>query len=243
MKKNKILVITITIIALILLVGGFSLLFNQNTKMKDSIKFKKEYESLNNTIRESDGALYNNVFIDEENPMKYVSIGKTIDLLDSKRAVIYIGANWCPWCRNVIPVMFDVAKDLDIDTIYYLNIDNEKSSYEIQDGELKKINSGSDDYYRLLDKLKRYLKDYILTDSEGNSYNTGEKRIYLPYFLVIKNGSIVGIQGVSRTLEDGQTKYSDMTEGQYKEVYEKFYTLFNKLNIEKNSCSTLEECS
>lgn len=231
MKKKKLtFLILVIILVLGLGIGGYFLLFNQ-AKNKNALRFKNEYESLNNTIRESDGAKYNNVSIDKNNPIKYVTVDETIRLLDSKKAVIYVGANWCPWCRNMIDPMLDVASKLSIKTIYYLELDNDKSNYEIQNDELKQINKGSKSYYKLLEKLKDYLRDYDLTDSNGKIYSTGEKRIYMPFFITIKDNNIVEAKEISRELEDGQTKYSEMTEKQYNELYNEFYETFSKIYV------------
>lgn len=239
--NKKIIIILIIVIVLVLgLVMGGYFLINQN---KDALRFKREYESLNNTIRESDGEKYNNVSIPKDNPIKYVTVEEVIELLDSKKAIIYIGANWCPWCRNMLEPMLEVAKDLNIETIYYLNLDDDKSNYEIQNKELKQVNKGTKSYYELLDKLKDYLKDYELTDSEGNTYATGEKRIYIPFFITIKNGGIVDAKGISRTLEEGQTKYSEITENQYSDLYNSFYETFGKIYISGDTCSSKEECN
>ncbi len=90
-----------------------------------------------------------------------------------------------------------------------------------------------------LDKLKDYLRDYELTDSNGNTYLTGEKRIYIPFFITIKNGGIVEAKGISRILEEGQTKYSEMTENQYND----FYETFSKIYTSSNTCPINEECN
>lgn len=239
-KKKKYIIIAIVI--LILIIGGCFLTFYLKGKNNDALKFKKSYESLNNTIRQSDGATYNSVSIDKKNPIKYVSVAEALDLFDDQKAIIYVGANWCPWCRNMLSPMFDVAKKLDIDTIYYLELDDDKSSYEIQDGALKKVSNGSESYYKLLDKLKDYLRDYELKDKDGKAYPTGEKRIYMPFFITIRNGSIVEAKGISRTLEDGQNKYSEMTDKQYDELYNEFYKTFSKV-YNPNACSLDEECN
>ena len=239
--KKKISIIVIVLLILGLFVGGYFWFFKKDLN-NDALKFKNEYESLNNTIRESDGNLYNNVNIPENNPIKYVNIEETLDLLTSKKAIIYIGANWCPWCRNMLEPMFDVAKKLNIDSIYYLNLDDEKSNYEIVDGNVKKVSTGTDAYYKLLDKLSAYLRDYELTDADGNVYKTGEKRVYIPFFITVRNGSVVEAKGISRTLEDGQNKYSEMTIKQYEDLYDKFLETFAKVYDKDGSCSVEEEC-
>ena len=240
MNKKRVILLIIIVIVLILGLGsGGYFLLAYKEQNKDALRFKAEYESLNDMIRESDGEKYNNVSIDKNNPIKYVTVDDTIKLLDSKKAIIYVGANWCPWCRNMIKPMLDVANKLNIKTIYYLELDDDKSNYEIQNNELKQINKGSKSYYELLD----YLRDYELTDSDGKTYSTGEKRIYMPFFITIKNGGIVEAKGISRTLEEGQTKYSEMTEKQYNDLYNSFYEAFSKIYASSNTCSVDEECN
>ena len=239
MNKKKIILIVFIALVLGLGIGGYFLLSNN----KDALKFKEEYESLNNTMRDSDGEKYNNVSIDKNNPIKYVTVDEAIELLSSKKAIIYVGANWCPWCRNMLEPMLDVVKDLNIKTIYYLNLDDDKSNYEIQNNELKQVNKGTKSYYILLDRLKDYLRDYELTDNEGNTYPTGEKRIYIPFFITVKNGDIVEAKEISRTLEEGQTKYSEMTESQYNDLYNSFYETFRKIYTSSNTCSVAEKCN
>ncbi len=240
-KKKVIILVIVFALVLALGIGGYFLLF-KNEKNEDALRFKTEYESLNDTVRESDGEKYNNVSIDENNPIKYVTVDEAIKLLDSKKAIIYVGANWCPWCRNSLEPMLDVASKLGIKTIYYLELDDDKSNYEIKDGEVKQINKGSESYYELLDKLNDYLRDYELTDSEGKTYSTNEKRIYMPFFITVKNGGIVDAKGISRELEEGQNKYSEMTEKQYNDLYDNFYETFGKL-YKAGTCGSEEECN
>ena len=244
MKKKVLIIISVIVLLLVLIIGVYFIFFHKpEAKNEDALKFKEEYESLNNTVRKSDGANYNNVDVPEDNPIKYISVDEAIDLLDSKKTIIYVGANWCPWCRNMLKPMFDVAEELEVDTIYYLELDDDKSNYEVKDGELKKVNNGSDSYYKLLDELKDYLEDYELTDDEGNTYSTGEKRIYIPFFITIKNGGIVEAKGISRTLEEGQDKYSEMTDKQYDALYEEFYNTFSKVYPSDSSCPIDDECN
>lgn len=242
MKKSLILIIS-TILVLGLCVGGYFLLRDKpQSTITDATKFKEEYESLNDTVVGTTNKKYNNVVIPEDNKIKYVTVKETIDLLDDDKAIIYVGANWCPWCRNALMPMFDVANSLNVDKIYYLNLDNDKSTYEIKDSKLVMTREGTKDYYDLLNRLNQYLRDYILTDKEGNSYDTNEKRIYMPYFITVKDGIIVEAKGVTRTLEDGQDAYSEMTDSQYKSLYKDFTDMFSKVYTVNNACSTDEAC-
>jgi thiol-disulfide isomerase/thioredoxin len=209
--------------AMIFLLGIGYLFFSQ-TPNSDALKFKEEYEKLNGTIRESDGALYNSIEVPRDNPIQYVNCAEALDVLKQKTAILYIGANWCPWCRNAIPVLFEVAKREHIDTIYYLNLDEEKDMFEIQKGNLVKTVNGSVGYYQLLEFLESHLRDYVLTDEKGVTYDTGEKRIYMPSVITSKNGVIQDIHVGTVSLETNQTKYSLMTTSQREElskIYEK----------------------
>lgn len=205
----------------------------------DGIQFKEEYEKLNGTIRESDGALYNTVSIEKENPIKYIDAKEATQIIKNKTGVIYFGASWCPWCRNAIPVLFDVAKKKKIDTIYYVDMDKVRNIYEIKDGNLVKVQEEKEGYYELLEALDSILGEntYTLT-SDGQTYDTKEKRIYMPLVVGIKNGSIVDSHVGTVSLNEDQTKYSPLTNEQYDELYKRYESLFSNtfVSCTDNKC-------
>lgn len=229
MKDKKIILASLSCLIILLSIGGF-FLFNKDDKKEvstptpDALKFKNEYEKLNGTIRESDGATYNSVSIPEDNPIKYVNCKEALEVLKNETAVIYVGADWCPWCRNAVPVLLNVIKDSNVKTLYYLNLDTEKDAFEVKDGKLEKTVNGTDAYYELLDFLKEDLRDYILT-VDGKQYNTGEKRVYLPYVIGCKNGKVEKTVSGTLKLEENQTKYDKMTAKQEREVYNNYADL------------------
>lgn len=210
--------------------------------MTDALKFKPEYEALNDTVRESDGAKYNNVEVPEDNPIVYVDSEKALEVLESDNAILYVGAAWCPWCRNAVSVLIEVAKEYKIDKVYYLNLDKEKSNFEIQDGKLVTLNKGSEAYYKLLDKLSDRLRDYVLTDKDGKKYDTEEKRIYMPYVVGIKNKTVVSDHIGTVDLDEDQTKYSTMTSEQHDELYKIYDNMFKGVYDNLGVC-TDDECN
>ena len=238
-KKNNVYLVLTGLVVLVV----FTFLLLVNFNRSDAIKFKQEYESLNGTIRKNDGQKYNSISISKDNPIKYIDCKEALEVLNKEKAIIYVGANWCPWCRNAIPVLFEVADLFDVDTIYYLNLDDEKSEYEIKDGKAVRTTKGSDDYYKLLDKLSDRLDDYNLNDENGNVLKTNEKRIYMPYVIGIKDGNVVKDKVGTISLDEEQSKYSEFTKEQHNELKGIYSDLFESVFGSKdNICTQGEVC-
>ena len=115
MDKFKVILISLMAIICIFIIG-----FKYKKEDNDAIKFKKEYESLNET-KNKNGKEYIKVNIDKTNPIVYADYDKVINLIKNDTAVIYFGFPECPWCRNAVPVLLDTAKELGIEKIYYYN--------------------------------------------------------------------------------------------------------------------------
>lgn len=246
MKSKKILYVILGL-ALILVIGGLIYLgINKNndkhTLETDAERFKREYEALNNTVRESDGANYNNVDIPLDNPFVYIDAKEAIDILDSKDAIIYVGAPWCPWCRNAVGVLIEVAKKFNIYEIYYLDLDDEKSIWEVENDKAVKKIDGTKYYYQLLEKLDDHLQDYTLEDSKGKTIKTGEKRVYMPYVFGFKRGRIVAEHTGTVDLESEQTKYDELTDEQRKELVKTYENLFNEVYKEVGGSCSISGC-
>lgn len=219
------------IIAAVMIVLVFcAIIKNTNFMNNDGKKLKEEYESLNNTIRESDGAKYNNVNIPEKNPIKYINALEAVDIIKNKTGVIYFGANWCPWCRNAIEVLLEEAMNLDNQTIYYVNMDEVRNVWEIVDGKLEKTTTEKEGYYELLEALDEVLSPstYTLTDTNGKKYDTKEKRIGMPLVIAVKNGKIETKHSGTVKLNDNQTKYSKLEDNQKEELQKIYHDLINK---------------
>lgn len=129
-------------------------------KVNDVEKFKKEYEALN------DNSVV--VTIDEKANINYLEVEEVVDFLENKTGIIYFGFPSCPWCRNILPVLIDIAKENN-QTIYYFNP--------------KELRGSNDKNFA---KIMTILNDYL------NSNDDGEKFLYVPDVYFVKNGSIVG---------------------------------------------------
>lgn len=167
---------------------------------KDAIKFKNEYESLNNKVN-SNNKKYIDVSIDEENGMIYASYDKVIDIIKNETAIIYFGFPECPWCRNAVPVLLDAIKEMGIDKIYYYNALAIRDKKTLDDnGNIIVEDEGTKEYKELVKLLYDHLPAY------GGLNDETIKRLYFPTVLFVKNGEILG-------LEQSLSSYSKRVDG------------------------------
>lgn len=190
MKLKKIFNILICLVLLFVIVGC------NNKSNNDAAQFKKEYEELN------DKSVKMN--IDEKNPIKYVTFDEVVDVLTNGTGVVYFGFPGCPWCRNVIPVLFEVAQTNNVDTIYYFN------PREIR-------NSGTDAYQKLVNILSDYLEEN----------EDGDKTLYVPDVYFVKDGKIVGNH--LSTVDSQKDPYTPLNNEQITELKNIYQELFNKI--------------
>lgn len=242
MKKQKLLFIGLSILCVVAAILAY-LKITSNTVSEDALKFKEEYESLNG-VEVYEGLKYSDIKISKDNPIKYSDYEELLDIIENKSGIIYLGFPGCPWCRSALPVLLDVAKDNEINTIYYLNILNERDSYVVEDGELVyqldeegNEKKGTKGYFKLLKALDKHLTDYVVS-FEGKEYKTGEKRIYAPTVIFVRNGKVLGLH-VS-TVESQKSGFDKMTKEQTEELYGIYEDYI--LEMKNASCSKDDAC-
>ncbi len=215
MKK----ILIIVIIPLILITGC-----KKDTKIN---QFKLEYEALNNQ-KTSSGKNYPVVEIDDDNKMFYATINDLEDVFENKKsAVIYFGYPECPWCRNAVPNLIKASKKTALDKIYYVNVHDMRSTYIYQDNQLIKTKEGTKEYYQILKWLDPILEKYVITDTDLNKHEVGEKRLYVPIVVFIKDGTIIGYH--LDTLESQIDPYIPLNDDEKKELQNKYETLIHKV--------------
>lgn len=239
MKKKSVI---IAIFILLLVSLGMFFLFIKQQKNTDAFKFKQEYESLNGTIRKKDGKTIRTITIDKENPFIYKEASQVVEMIDNKESfVVYFGFADCPWCRSVLPTLIEVAKDLDLETIYYVDV-KEIRDEMILDADVKVITEkkGDKGYYELLKRLDRILEEYTLYDEKNNEISTGEKRIYAPTVVGVVNGKVEkATDGISEKQTDG---YMELTEEMQKDTYNKFKCVLKCVIDKSKTCSVDKGC-
>jgi thiol-disulfide isomerase/thioredoxin len=227
MNKKIIIIVTTIILAALILITCL-ILNNEKVGNVGSVKFKVEYESMNN-LKSRSNKQYRNLTIDSDNPIIYTTADKVVEKIkNGETFYIYFGSKLCPWCRSVIEKFIEVAKTNNIENVYYVEIwdtdGNEvlRDRYTLEDNNLVKTIDGTSTYYELLDLLENVLPEYTLKDEDGKSISTGEKRIYAPSFIYIENGKAIKLtDGIS----DKQTSSNDeLTE----EILEDEEALFNE---------------
>ena len=226
--KSKILII------IVLFIGVISLTGCSKEEKTDAIKFKEEYESLNNkTINKKK---VRNVSIDKENPIIYKKAKDIVKMIDNEDTfMVYFGYNENPWCRSMIETLLEVAKDYNMEEVYYVDIKDIRDVKEIdKDGNISTTKEGTKDYYDLLNRL-----DILLGEYEIDGVSMEEKRIIEPTVVAITNGTPLEItNGLS---EEQKDPYQKVTKKMHKVMYKNIECLAKCIDeasavCTKNAC-------
>lgn len=104
-----------------------------------------------------------------DNVFTYRTSEEIIKILKNGTGVVYLGFPECPWCSQYVVYLNEVAKENKVEKIYYLNI-------------LEDRKNNTEAYQEIVS----ILSDYLQYDDEGN------KRIYVPAVIAVKDGKILG---------------------------------------------------
>lgn len=227
MKKDflKYYVIGLVVIALLCL-GGIYLNKKDESQETSDTKFYDEYTAYNNKKTSSDKD-YPYVNIEKNNLYTYVSDDELKELLNNGTGVLYLGFPTCPWCRNMVPVLNEAGEEYGINKINYYNIKEIRSSFAFDDDNKLIKTDGNEIYSFLLEKLDKFLEDYSVTDNNGKSVKTGEKRVYAPTVVFIKEGEVKRV--IEGTVDSQKDPYILLDEEQRKELKDKYLEGFNTL--------------
>ena len=200
---------------------------------KDAQKFKEEYESINGSENVS-GKVHRTVNINEKNPFVYTTAEDIVKKIENKETFyVYFGDKLCPWCRSVIEKFIEIANDKNIKTVYYVPIWDEDGEEIVRDklkvndeGNIEVVKEGTAAYKTLLEKLDNVLSVYSLSDKDGKSVDSKEKRIYAPNFIYIESGEAKKlVEGISEKQTDAR---QELTEEILKDEEEILNSFFNK---------------
>lgn len=198
---------------------------------KDAVKFKEDYESLNGQTNKNNKE-YRNITIDENNPFVYSNLKEINNKIKKKETfIVYFGANWCPWCRSILPSAIKEAKANSVDKIYYIDVrPNNDENKDIRDiysldnnGKVYLSHEGMKAYHEFLKYADSVLKEY---SSHGVDVK-GVKRVGAPSFILVKNGIVTRLEeGVPSSLSDPYMKLTNeiitSTENIFDDLYKDF---------------------
>lgn len=123
----------------------------QKEQPKDNLKFFKSYPKVTE----------NNVFV-------YRTLGEINKILESGSGIVFLGFPSCQWCQAYVPYVNEVAKEMQINEIYYFDI-----------------------YHDRTNNSKDYQKTVTLLGDKIPLNDQNERRIYVPSLTVVKDGKIL----------------------------------------------------
>lgn len=235
--KRSFLVI-LAIIALIIITGCS---FEKEEEKTIVDKFKSEYESLNGKVIDGTDLVHRKITIPEDHPFVYKTANDIITMMDNGETfVVYFGFAKCPWCRSVLPTLIDVAKDLELKEIYYVDVSDIRDTYKLEGEEVVLTKEGSEGYIGLLKRFEDVLDDYTLTDENGEEVEVGEKRIYAPNVVSVVSGQAKQLEtGISDEQDD---PFMDLSKDIKADMYNKFKCSLKCVMESKNVCTSKTVC-
>jgi hypothetical protein len=106
--------------------------------------------------------------VGSDNIFVYRNASETADILANGRGIVFIASKECPWCQFYAVFLHDVARELDVEKIYYFDIREDRQS-------------NSENYRRILDILSGQFQ----YDDEGHP------RLYVPDVTIVSRGRII----------------------------------------------------
>ena len=183
--------------------------------------FVKEYEELNGQ-KSSGENTYMDVNIPDDHRFVTASEEQVRELLTNGNGAIFFGFPECPWCRNAVPVMNEAAEAVNLDEIYYVNVDEMRDQKALnEDGEIVTDKEGSDFYYYLLEELGDQAPEYTALKDPN------ERRITVPLVAVVVGGNVVTTH--LGTVDSQEDPYVPLTSEQHDELLDTYKTIFSRI--------------
>ena len=243
-KKKKIIIEVVALVAVIAAVICVVCCCGKDKYKQSALDFKEEYEKVNGKVMIKD-IKYRTLNIDKNNPYVKVSIDEIAKKIkNGETFYLYVGDHLCPWCRSGLEKMIEVAKNEEIETIYYVDFwdddHNEilRDLYDVEiDGEEVKIvktQEETEGYKVLYEAVKDFIQDYTIT-KDGKEYNVGVKKVYGGDHFYFNKGKCE--RYVSLRVPSLNKATDELTEEVLKEqeeLFTKFFTPTNVCGIDSN---------
>ena len=178
----------------------------------DAMRFKAEHEILNNQSNLDGSATYRELDIAADNPIVYADEAALKAFFAEGTGILYLGFPECPWCRTLVPVLLEAAKEARYDgpVLYYNALQDRDQLERNEDGELLVHEEGTELYRYLVDALYDHLGPYKGLEDEAI------KRIYFPTTVFVSDGEVRSAHLV--TVETQTDGYTPLDEAQHAEL-------------------------
>ena len=125
-------------------------------------------------------------------------------------------------------MLLDASNEVGIDTIYYFNNKEDRDVKELVDNEIVIKKNGTQNYYKLVDKLESVLGEY-----EGLN-DSSIKRLYYPTVIFVKDGKIVDSH--IGTVDSQENPSIFLDKQQYEELKTTLVNKMTKLIVCEGAC-------
>lgn len=149
-----------------------------------------------------------------DNVFVYRTPEEIIKILKNGTGIVYLGFPECPWCGQYVVYLNEVAKENNVEKINYLNILNERKN--------------NTDAYK---EIVSILSDYLQYDDDGN------KRIYVPAVIAVKDGKIIGFDDETSYDTKGYENPQDYWENEDLDALKEKLACMMR-DCEKNVCTS-----
>lgn len=144
------------------------------------------------------------------------NIDEVINIVNNKYGIIFMCTPDTDWCKKYAEILNDVAIEKDIDKIYYLNIKYDRS-----------MNTNK------YQKLVNLLSEILLTDDTGN------KRIYMPEVVFVRDGKIIAHDNETSFITNDVTVDDYWSEENINRLKNKLYGYIDELNTIEEENETI----
>lgn len=152
-----------------------------------------------------------------DNYFVYKNDEEIIKILEHGTGIVFIGFPECPWCQAYAPTLNEVADIEGLEKIFYYNI-------------LEDRKNNTESYKKIVSILNSYLR----YDEEGN------KRIYVPAVIAVREGKIVGFDDETSYDTKGLNNPEEYwNEEELIELKDKLTTMINE--VIDNKCTDCNE--
>lgn len=135
--------------------------------------------------------------LNKDNLYQVMNEKEAVKFLKEGSGIIYFSFPECPWCQAYIEKLNNIAKEINADKIYYVNILNSRKE-------------NTKEYQELVEILKKELPN----DDKGN------KRIFVPMTVVTHKGKVIWSTNETSmiTKEENKDPKTYWTEDKLKEL-------------------------